>query len=171
MVPMFVYRVGIDLMGHTFVLLADEPMERVLPIWIGQYEAYAIAAELDEKQFERPLTHDLLSSIIAALECHVEKVSVTKLEDKTFYGLVTLNKDGEPVHVDSRPSDAIALALKTGADIEVSEEVLAQAAVRPEEGGDEAEEIEKFRELLAEADISPDTFRTEDSETETENES
>lgn len=172
MVQMFVYRVAMDLTGHTVVILADEAVEVLLPIWVGPYEAHAIAAELDGKQFERPLTHDLLSLVIAALDCRVENVAVTKLEDKTFYGLVTLDKAGQLVEVDSRPSDALALALKTGADILVSEEVLAQAGMRTEEAAEEAEEIEKFKELLAEADISSDTFRApEDSETETENDS
>ena len=166
MVQMFVYRVAIDLMGHTLVILCDEAVEQLLPIWIGPYEAHAIASEIDGKEFERPLTHDLLSSVISSLDCRVAKITVTKLEEQTFYAEMTLEKDGEIVEVDSRPSDAIVLALKTGADIFVAEEVLAQTGT----AADETEEVERFKELLTKADLSSDTFRVpEESDEGTEN--
>ena len=129
MVQMFVYRVGIDPAGHALVILTDEATKQFLPIWIGPYEAHAIAAEIEEKEFERPLTHDLLCTIIGSLDSRVVQVAVTKLTDQTFYAEVTLEKNGQAIAVDSRPSDAIALALKTGDAIFVAEEVLARAGV------------------------------------------
>ncbi len=161
MVQMFVYRVGIDLMGHALVILADEELEQLLPIWIGPYEAHAIAAGVESKEFERPLTHDLLSAVIHSLDCRLARITVTRIEEKTYYALLTLEQDGRLVEIDSRPSDAIALALRTGADIFVAEDVLIQSGIPWHEAIDEAEEVEKFKELLrrAHVDIDPDSFQ------------
>ncbi len=156
MVQMFVYRVGIDPAGQALVILTDEATEQFLPIWIGPYEAHAIAAEIEEKEFERPLTHDLLCTIIGSLDSRVAQVAVTKLTDQTFYAEVTLEKNGQAVLVDSRPSDAIALALKTGAAIFVAEEVLARAGLPSTEENEE--ELEQFKELMDRAKIDPDFF-------------
>ena len=160
MVQMFVYRLGIDVMGHALVILADEELEKLLPIWIGPYEAHAIAAAIEGKDFERPLTHDLLTTVIHSLDCHLARITVTKIEEKTYYALLTLEQDGRRVEVDSRPSDAIALALRTGAEIFVAEDVLAQSGIPWHEAIDEAEEIDTFKELIRRTGIKldPDSF-------------
>ena len=133
MVQMFVYRVGIDPRGRVLLILADEPVKQLLPMVIGQFEAKAIAMELAEQHFERPLTHDLLHNVMSSLGHRLDRVDVTKLEDDTFYAELSLVGEGDIVKVDSRPSDAIALALRSGAPIFVAEDVLDRAAVLPED--------------------------------------
>jgi hypothetical protein len=130
---MFVYRVGIDPRGRVLLILADEPVKQLLPMVIGQFEAKAIAMELAEQHFERPLTHDLLHNLVSSLGHRLDRVDVTKLEDETFYAELSLIGEGDLVKVDSRPSDAIALALRSGAPIFVAEDVLDRAAVLPED--------------------------------------
>lgn len=165
MVRMYVYRVGIDPRGRVLLILADEGNTRLLPMVIGQFEAKAIAMELVGQHFDRPLTHDLLHSVVSSLGHHLERVDVTKLEDEIFFAELTLAGEGDLVKVDSRPSDAIALALRSGAPIYVGEEVLDRVAVRPEdiavedegdtpEAGDEEEDMaERVRRLLGDIQI------------------
>ncbi|MEI6503724.1 MAG: bifunctional nuclease family protein [Armatimonadota bacterium] len=149
MVRMRVCKVGVDPQRQLpFVLLADEEETRLLPIWIGPFEANAIALELQGKTYPRPLTHDLLRSVIEALGYAVTQVSVTRLEAGTFYAELTLQGEGRTVQIDARPSDALALALRTGASIFVAEDVLAENQILAREA--EEVEIEKFRELLGE---------------------
>jgi uncharacterized protein len=150
MVKMQVFRVGIDQQrGVPFVLLSDEEEKRLLPIWIGPFEANAIATELRGKTFPRPLTHDLLRSVFEALGYRLTQVAVTRLEEGTFYAELTLVSEAQTVVVDARPSDAVALALRSGAAIFVDDEVLAQNQILATEGEeDDAQEMEKFRELL-----------------------
>jgi bifunctional DNase/RNase len=150
MVKMQVFRVGIDQQrGVPFVLLSDEEEKRLLPIWIGPFEANAIATELRGKTFPRPLTHDLLRQVVEALGYRLTQVAVTRLEEGTFYAELTLESDSNTITVDARPSDAIALALRAGATIVVEDDVLRDNQILATEGEEEdAQEMQKFRELL-----------------------
>ena len=150
MVKMQVFRVGIDQQrGVPFVLLADEEEKRLLPIWIGPFEANAIATEMRGKTFPRPLTHDLLRQTVEALGYRLTQVAVTRLEEGTFYAELTLEGETQTKVVDARPSDAIALALRAGASIFVDDEVLKRNQILATEGEEEdAQDMEKFRELL-----------------------
>ncbi len=105
------------------VILATEDSERVLPIWIGHFEAWAIAMELSQIKSKRPLSHDLMSLIVSELSGKVEKVEVTELKDQTFYAQIHIRVNGEAHQIDARPSDSIALALKTDAPIFVNSEL------------------------------------------------
>jgi bifunctional DNase/RNase len=107
--------------------------KRLLPIWVGLFEAIAIIMELEEQDVQRPMTHDLLKSVIDSLGAKVVSVLVSDLKDRTFYAQITLNVgNGEVIKVDSRPSDALALALRTDVPIYVSEQVMAGASISPE---------------------------------------
>ena len=103
--------------------------KRSLPIWIGLFEAQAILLGLQEVDTPRPLTHDLISSILQKLDTKLDKVVITNIIDNTFYALLYLKMNEQEVTVDSRPSDGIALALKTGAPIFISEEVMSSTTV------------------------------------------
>lgn len=126
---------------HRVVILKDVNAERYLPIWIGPYEAEAIAIRLQNREVARPLTHDLLNNVIAQLGGKVSHITVTDLHDDTFYSRITVNLNGRHLEIDSRPSDAIALAVRTNAPIYVEEDVMAQAGIVPEV--DIAEETDK----------------------------
>lgn len=153
MVEMFVFKVAVDMnQGSAVVLLADEPVQRLLPIYIGLFEARAILEELQGKARERPFTHDLLATIIRELGWQVERITVNALRDTTFYALLTLVRNGEVVEIDARPSDSIALALRSEAKIFVAEEVLAQAEIRPSGEGLE-DETARFEKLMSNIDL------------------
>lgn len=126
---------------HRVVILKDVNAERYLPIWIGPYEAEAILIRLQNKELARPLTHDLLNNVIAKLGGKVSYITVTALHDDTFYGRITVKLNGRQIEIDSRPSDAIALAVRANAPIFVEEDVMAQAGIAPE--ADVTEETEK----------------------------
>jgi len=117
------------------VILKDVASEAMLPIWIGVFEANAIAMEIEKAVPQRPMTHDLLKNVIAQLGARVERVIITDLIDSTFYAVIVLDVEGEKVIVDSRPSDAIALALRTDSPIFVAEHVLrsSRSVIRDEE--------------------------------------
>jgi len=106
------------------VILKDVGGNSVLPIWVGIYEANAIALEIEKVTTPRPMTHDLLKNLLLGLETHVQKVVVSELRDDTFYALIWLERDGQMMSIDSRPSDALALALRVDCPIFVEEEVL-----------------------------------------------
>lgn len=131
------------------VLLKDEAGNRVLPIWVGVFEANAIALQVENITPPRPMTHDLLRQVIADLKGTVERVVITELKESTFFAIIHLKVAGELVAVDSRPSDAIALALRVKAPIFVEEAVLEQAktvdagAERPD-----ADRLQKWLESL-----------------------
>jgi bifunctional DNase/RNase len=136
------------------VVLRDADGERVLPIWVGVFEANAIALQIENVSTPRPMTHDLLRNIIADLRGVVERVVVTDLKDNTFYALIHLRVDGEIVAVDARPSDAIALALRAKAPIFVEERVIEHARTAdpsPEKG--DAERLQKWLESLTPDDL------------------
>jgi len=106
------------------VILKDTSGDSVLPIWVGIYEANAIALEIEKVTTPRPMTHDLLKNLLLGLETHVQKVVVSELRDDTFYALIWLERDGQMMSIDSRPSDALALALRVDCPIFVEDEVL-----------------------------------------------
>ena len=106
------------------VILKDVGGQSVLPIWVGIYEANAIALEIEKVTTPRPMTHDLLKNLLLGLETNVRKVVVSELRDDTFYALIWLEKNGEMMSIDSRPSDALALALRVDCPIFVDDEVL-----------------------------------------------
>ena len=109
------------------VILKDKDGERVLPIWVGIFEANAIALQIENITSPRPMTHDLLRNIITDLDGHVDRVVVSDLKEHTFFAVIHLTVKGERVVVDARPSDAIALALRTRAPILVEETVIDNA--------------------------------------------
>jgi bifunctional DNase/RNase len=106
------------------VILRESDSEAVLPIWVGVYEANAIALEIEKVSTPRPMTHDLLKNLLIGLETTVRKVVVTELKDDTFYAVIWLDRAGEIISIDSRPSDALALALRMDCPIYVEDEVL-----------------------------------------------
>jgi len=131
------------------IILRDEAGQRVLPIWVGIFEANAIALQIENVTTPRPMTHDLLRNIIHDLDASVQKIVVSDLRDNTFYAVIHLSVRGEPVLVDARPSDAIALALRAKAPIFVEESVIdnAKALESPPERAD-SERLQKWLESL-----------------------
>lgn len=109
------------------IILRDPTSSAVLPIWVGIFEANAIALQIEKIVTPRPMTHDLLKSMISGLQATVEKVVITDLKENTFYAQIYLNREGVVLPIDSRPSDAIALALRTGSPIFVNTEVIERA--------------------------------------------
>ena len=109
------------------IILRDQEGQRILPIWVGVFEANAIALQIENVQTPRPMTHDLLKNIIDDLSAQVERIVVTELKENTFYALIHLRKNGHSIEVDARPSDAIALALRTRSPIFVEEAVIQNA--------------------------------------------
>ena len=109
------------------IILRDGDGQRILPIWVGVFEANAIALQIENVQTPRPMTHDLLKNVIQDLSAQVERIVVTDLKENTFYAVIHLRADDHAVVVDARPSDAIALALRSGAPIFVEETVIASA--------------------------------------------
>jgi len=124
------------------VILNDEEGEKSLPLWIGFEEASAIAMEIKKTPRPRPLTHDLLKNVIVATGYEVSEIEITELRENTFYARLRIKKDGEELLVDSRPSDAIAIALRTGCRIMVDEEVIkASLSVKVGDKGQSAGDI------------------------------
>ncbi len=125
MVQMKVTGLTIDpFTSMPIIILKDMEEKSALPIWIGLIEASAIATELEDIQLSRPMTHDLLKNLLNSVEIKVEKVTVHDLADNTFYASIELNNHGQKTVLDSRPSDAIALALRTKAPIFVAQKVV-----------------------------------------------
>jgi len=136
------------------VVLRERDGERVLPIWVGVFEANAIALQIESVQTPRPMTHDLLKSVIDELGARLERIVVTELKDNTFYATLRLRSPKGSLALDARPSDAIALALRSGARIFVEEAVI-QSARSLEEPSPEAglRRVEKWLENLSEDDL------------------
>ena len=111
------------------VILKDVNGTSVLPIWVGIYEANAIALEIEKVSTPRPMTHDLIKNLLLGLETRVHKVVVTELRDDTFYALIWLERDGQVISIDSRPSDALALALRADCPIFVEDDVLKSSKI------------------------------------------
>lgn len=116
------------LTNAPIVVLQHASGETLLPIWVGIFEANAIALQIEKVDTPRPMTHDLIKGLLAHLDVIVTKIVVTELKDNTFYALIFLKAGGKVITVDARPSDAIALALRTDSPIFVTEEVLSKSA-------------------------------------------
>ncbi len=144
MIEMFVTGVALDIRTNIpLVILNDDDKEYTLPIWIGQAEAQAIARGLSGMETERPMTHDLTADIIDSLEATIDSIEINYYEDSTFYASIIIeDKDRESLAIDSRPSDAIALAIRLEAPIMVSEKILQDVASKVEFLSDTEEEIE-----------------------------
>ena len=132
------------------IILRDPSSSAVLPIWVGIFEANAIALQIEKIVTPRPMTHDLLKSMLSNMQASVEKVVITDLKDNTFYALIVLNHEGKTVPIDSRPSDAIALALRTGSPIFVNSDVIEKA--RNTDLTKDAGESERIRKWLENLD-------------------
>jgi bifunctional DNase/RNase len=136
------------------VVLKEQGSESVLPIWVGVYEANAIALEIEKVTTPRPMTHDLLKNLLVGLETMVRKVVVTELRDDTFFAVIWLERDGQSISIDSRPSDALALALRMDCPIFVEEEVLKTSKVAANVNDRvSADELRKWLENLGEDDL------------------
>jgi uncharacterized protein len=141
------------------VILSPEDDDRVLPIWIGHAEAWAIAMELSGVGSKRPLTHDLMKQAIEALEAQISRVEITELREQTFYAVVHLTRNGDNCTLDARPSDSIALALKTGCPIFVNSELFEQShdeVAKDEQKPPMPTDRESLRERLKK--INPEDF-------------
>jgi bifunctional DNase/RNase len=137
------------------VVLRDLETGNVIPIWIGMLEANAIALAIEGTELPRPMTHDLMKSILHATGTLLRSVEIADIRESTYYALLHIERNGESVRVDARPSDAIALALRCGAQILVSETVLAQSSI-PASASSEGGERDKWTELLEKMD--PEQF-------------
>lgn len=134
MIEVSINSVRVSLMSqHRIVVLQEQEGERYLPIWIGPFEADAITIQLQGIEVARPMTHDLLGRVIESLGGEVLRVLVNDLENDTFYAQIILDVDGELIEIDSRPSDAIALAVRAEVPIYVAQKVMDQAGMLPEE--------------------------------------
>ncbi len=136
------------------VILKDERDDRVLPIWVGIFEANAIALRMEDIETPRPMTHDLLRNLLESLQVSVEKVVVSDLKDNTYFAQIHLDVDGVRREIDARPSDAIALALRTEAPIYVEQDVLEQSRSLNEDG--QPSDAERLRRWLE--DLDPEDF-------------
>ncbi len=136
------------------VILKDADGNSILPIWVGIYEANAIALEIEKVSTPRPMTHDLIKTLLFGLNTSVRKVVVSELRDDTFYALIWLEKEGELISVDSRPSDALAIALRLDCPIYVEEAVLKSSkAAAASSDKVQHEELRKWLENLNDDDL------------------
>ena len=158
MQEMVIYGVSFDMVGkQPIVLLKAVDSNKFLPIWIGHPEAAAILMKLQGASTPRPMTHDLLCDMLGELDVRCTQVAVTELRDNTFFAIITLQVNGSEVEIDSRPSDALALAVRTDAPIFVSDQVIEDSAI--EFGGEPEEQdeiVDEFRKFLE--DVSPEDF-------------
>ena len=151
MLKMELHGVNLDVMtNQPVVILRDPKAERFLPIWIGQFEATAILMELQGVKPSRPLTHDLLQSVIERFQASVGQIVIDDLQDGTFFAKIHLKIDSADLRIDARPSDAIALAVRTKAPIFAEESVLDKASVLTGDG--EEAQVEQFRDFLQNID-------------------
>ena len=155
-VPMDLVGIRIELPSNVpILLLRERDGAKYLPIWIGPNEATAIALALQGGEPQRPMTHDLLKLVLDGLKAEVVRVDVTELVSGTFFANLVMQRDGEELVISSRPSDAVAIAARTGAPVFADRELLDDVGVEIEEEGQE-DEIERFREFLE--DITPEDF-------------
>jgi len=166
MIEMAIESIRVSMLNYQrVVILKEKASERYLPIWIGPAEADAIAVKLQEYQVPRPLTHDLLGNIIGALGAAVSSIIVCDLRNDTFFAKIVLSVDGKQVEIDSRPSDAIALAVRVKVPIFAEETVLEKAGIiiDPETGKptpardippEELEKMSAFRDFIEGLDLS-----------------
>jgi bifunctional DNase/RNase len=134
MIEVTIDSIRVSLMSqHRVVILKDVDSERYLPIWIGPCEADAITVELQEVEVARPLTHDLLKTLVNEMGASVSHIMVNDLRDDVFYARIVVDINGRRLEIDSRPSDAIALAVRVRVPIFVEDDVMERAAITPEE--------------------------------------
>ncbi len=144
---------------YRLVVLKESGSERYLPIWIGPFEAEAITLQMQGVEVPRPLTHDLLKKMIGTLGGHVSHIVVTDLRQETFYATIVLDLNGRRIEIDSRPSDAIALAVRSSVKIFVNETVMESAAIVPEEdisgavSKEEEERLSAFSDFIDTLDL------------------
>ncbi len=168
MIQVKIDSIRVSLMSqHRVVVLKDVDTERYLPIWIGPFEADAITIQLQGVQVARPLTHDLLKSVIDEMGATISHVMVNELKNDTFYARIVMNINGQRMEIDARPSDAIALAVRVNAPLFVAEEVMSAASIVPETSLDEPrietesepmseeeeEQLAVFRDFIEELDL------------------
>ena len=154
LVRCFVESVRINLANNSrVVILKDSKIERYLLIWIGETESYAIASELQGAHYERPLTHDLLYTIVGRLGAEITEIVINNLEGDVFYALITLQQGGTTLQIDARPSDAIAVAVRASAPIYVEEDVMAQAALTVSARPEEEDKLGVFRDFVNQLDF------------------
>jgi bifunctional DNase/RNase len=147
--PVVILRPIVEVPGHS----------RVLPIWIGQPEATAILLAIEGVELPRPLTHDLLKNVVETLGAYIERIEITRVDEGTFYAALIVRAEERIIAIDARPSDSIALAVRTGTPVFVAESVMESAGVADEGGSvDEEAEVEAFREFLDEVD--PEDFQS-----------
>ncbi len=158
---MYVHAITLDPESNSPILILKElEGERTLPIWIGLLEATAIATEMEKIEFVRPMTHDLAVNLLASLDVQIPRIEVSALKDNTYYAFITLKQGDRVVKVDARPSDAVAIALRTDAAILVDEAVLrktrpvSQVNLSRESLSNERR---KWKEILE--DLDPDSFK------------
>lgn len=163
MIEMKVFGLALDEESQVPVLILKDLQEKtVLPIWIGAMEAMAISLALNDVALPRPMTHDLLLNMIHKLDAHVVAVNVTELTEGTYYADIEVEVEGGIRHIDSRPSDAIALALRAKAPILVSEPVLEQVASETKAAGVVAfssDDTDKWTELLEQFDLTDTKYK------------
>ncbi len=141
--------------NKPILLLKEEKGNRYLPIWIGPYEASAIALELSKIKTPRPMTHDLIINIINNLKISIDNIEITEIRNNTFYAVINImNTDKKVIRVDSRPSDAIAAAVRSKCDIYVAEQVLESGGLRIQSIEDE---VKKFKNFLD--NVEPEDFK------------
>ena len=159
---MVIYGVSFDLVGkQPIVLLKTAEGNKFLPIWIGHPEAAAILMRLQGASTPRPMTHDLVTDILGQLEAQVVRIAVTELRENTFYAEITVRQNGAEIQIDSRPSDAIALALRAEAPIFVADDVIEESAIEFEgEEVNEEEMVAEFRSFLD--NVTPDEFAVDE---------
>ena len=165
MQEMQIYGVSFDLVGkQPIVLLKTADGNKFLPIWIGHAEAAAILMKLQSQSAPRPMTHDLVNDMLQQLGAQILRITVTELRENTFFAQIVVAQDGHELEVDSRPSDAIALAIRAEAPIFAADQVIEESAIEFE--GDEVDEeqleaeVSRFRNFLDE--VTPDQFAVED---------
>jgi uncharacterized protein len=161
MQEMVIYGVSFDMVGkQPIVLLKTADGNKFLPIWIGHPEAAAILMKLQGAATPRPMTHDLFTDLLGQLDARVTRIAVTELRENTFYAAITISIDGSEIEVDSRPSDAIALAVRSDAPIFAADSVIEESAIEFEhEDVNEEEVVEEFKKFLDE--VKPEDFSTE----------
>lgn len=153
-----IYGVSFDMVGkQPIVLLKTIDDNRYLPIWIGHPEAAAILMKLQGADTPRPMTHDLMVDMLDQVETKVERITVNELRDNTFFATIVLSVSGTEVEIDSRPSDALALAVRVQAPIFVAEDVIEESSIEFDQGIEDNEQVvEKFKDFLD--DVSPEDF-------------
>lgn len=155
MVEVKVESIQVSLMSeHRVILLKEVDAERLLPIFIGPYEAEAIAIRLRDIELPRPLTHDLLNNVISEMGGKLSHVTVNALRNDTFYAYITVNLSGQQLEIDSRPSDAIALAVRADVPIFVEEDVMAEGITPAEDISDASDaDLSAFRDFIDTLDL------------------